>query len=249
VGAQAEGRVQWPAANWVDLFFDLAFAAGIIAITGSYAYNHTVVGGIWFLTVYAVLGCAWVLTNASTAAFTTRLRIFTTGTVVLLVSQMGVVLLLSVAADETEFDRAGLFVVLLAALLCGCLALALRSKRFDVHLPSAVPKLVGVSVIMLISSLVLPPAADVVVWVIAIVALAAAIVPAVRDPEVELTGLTHRLWRADPDHRGRDSGQTCLENRRRLGVVGSGDRIGHGLRDTHHDVVGLLHRARHREAA
>ena len=37
-------------------FFDLAFAAGIIAITGSYAYNHTVVGGIWFLTVYAVLG-------------------------------------------------------------------------------------------------------------------------------------------------------------------------------------------------
>ena len=193
MGAQAEGRVQWPAANWVDLFFDLAFAAGIIAITGTYAYNHSVIGGIWFLTVYAVLGCAWVLTNASTAAFTTRLRIFTTGTVVLLVSQMGVVLLLSVAADETEFDRAGLFVVLLAALLCGCLALALRSKRFDVHLPSAVPKLVGVSVIMLISSLVLPPAADVVVWVIAIVALAAAIVPAVRDPEVEMTALTHRL--------------------------------------------------------
>ena len=185
--------MQWPAANWVDLFFDLAFAAGIIAITGTYAYNHSVIGGIWFLTVYAVLGCAWVLTNASTAAFTTRMRTITTGTVVLLVSQMGIVLLLSVASYETKLDRAGLFVALLAFLLCGCLALVLRSNRFAVDLPSSVPKLVGVSVIMLVFSLVLPPAADVLVWAIAIVALAAATIPAIRDREVEMSSLTHRL--------------------------------------------------------
>jgi low temperature requirement protein LtrA len=177
----------------VDLFFDLAFAAGIIALTSAYAYNHSLSGVLWYLTVYAFLGCAWVLTNASTAAFSTRLRVFTTGTVVLLVSQMAVVLLLSVASDETEFDQAHLFVVLLAILLSGSLVLALRSARFDVHLPSSVPKLICVTVVMLLSSLFLPPAGDVVVWGLAIVALAAAVVPAVRGPEVEMSGLTHRL--------------------------------------------------------
>jgi low temperature requirement protein LtrA len=193
VAQRVEGRLQWPAPNWVDLFFDLAFAAGIIAITSAYAYNHSFGAALWYLTVYAILGSCWVLTSASTGAFTTRTRIFTTGSVALLVFQMAIVLLLAVTAQETGYENADLFVFLLGCMLIGCLALALRGERFDVHLPSSVPKLIGVGLVMLLGSLFLPRPLDIVAWGITIAALAAAAVPAIRDSEVEMVGLTHRL--------------------------------------------------------
>jgi low temperature requirement protein LtrA len=177
----------------VDLFFDLAFAAGIIAITSAYAYNHSFGAALWYLTVYAILGCAWVLTSASTGAFASRARIFTTGSVALVVFQMAIVLLLAITSDETEYENADLFVFLLGCMLVGCLALALRGERFDVHLPPSVPKLIAAALVMLLGSLLLPRPLDIMAWGITIAALAAAAVPAIRDPEVEMAGLTHRL--------------------------------------------------------
>lgn len=64
----ADRGLLWPAPQWLALFYDLAFAAGIIAIAGSYGYDHTFEGAVWFAMTYGIIASAWVLTGGARPA-------------------------------------------------------------------------------------------------------------------------------------------------------------------------------------
>ena len=125
------GLFALPARQWVDLFYDLAVAAGIIALSGAYAYDHSPVGTFWFALAYALLWCTWLLTSSATGSFTAEGAAHSVWSVSLLVAQMGAMLLLAIAATDSVDASAEVFDILLGVALLIVAILAVRARRRD----------------------------------------------------------------------------------------------------------------------
>lgn len=187
----------WPGPQWLALFYDLAFAAGIIAIAGSYGYDHSVLGAVWFATAYGIIASAWLLTGGATGAFSSQPKQATTLVVVVIVIQMAAVLMLSVASGDSIASSSGLFDGLLGLLLATCLVLGWLA-RAGVHvstnaLPARVQWLVVVAGAALVVAWLVPDAPGLIVWLAALGALALAGAMVTLDSAIDVHRLAHRL--------------------------------------------------------
>ena len=183
----------WPAPQWLALFYDLAFAAGVIAIAASYGYDHSLLGAVWFATAYGIIASAWVLTGGATGSFGTQPRPVTTPIIVLIVIQMAAVLMLAVASDDTIATSGGVFDILLAVLLATCLALGWLVRAGTHAMPRKSMILTFAAMLMLAASWLLPDAAGLVTWPLALVALAVAAGLVALDPRIDVHRFAHRL--------------------------------------------------------
>lgn len=183
----------WPAPQWLALFYDLAFAAGIIAIASSYGYDHSLLGAVWFATAYGIIASAWVLTGGATGSFATRQRPVTTPIVVLIVIQMAAVLMLSIASGDTIASSGAVFDGLLAVLLTTCLALGWLARDGAHAMPTRSVVLTVAAVLTLAGSWLLPDAAGLAAWLLALVALAVAAGLVAVDGRIDVHRFAHRL--------------------------------------------------------
>ncbi|MCB9412906.1 MAG: low temperature requirement protein A [Actinobacteria bacterium] len=185
--------VTWPGPQWLALFYDLAFAAGIIALSGSYGYDYSGLGALWFAITYGILASVWLLTGGATGGFTTDQRTITTGIVVLVAVQMTGVLMLALASGDSIAASSGVFDVCLALLLATVLGLAGLARGSSHSVPFRA--LIGVAVAMVTLGLawVLPEPFDLLVWILALAILGLAAASVALDARVDLRRLAHRL--------------------------------------------------------
>lgn len=193
----SRGSFDLPARQWVDLFYDLTVAAGIIAISGSFAYDHSGSGTLWFAVVYGLLWCTWLLTSAATGSLTSASREHTALSVTVLVGQMGVLLLLAITAGDSLPESVELFDLLLGAALLLTLVLWVRSDLRTPPLgklrPGVPTVLTAVGIAVLGVSWFLHSRAGVVMWLIALAAVAAASWSVAVDRGIDIHRLVHRL--------------------------------------------------------
>lgn len=183
----------WPAPQWLALFYDLAFAAGVIAIAASYGYDHSLLGAVWFATAYGIIASAWVLTGAATGSFATQPRPVTTPIIVLIVIQMAAVLMLAVASDDTIATSGGVFDIMLAVLLATCLALGWLVRAGTHAMPRKSMILTFAAMLMLAASWLLPDAVGLVTWPLSLATLAVAAGLVALDPRIDVHRFAHRL--------------------------------------------------------
>ncbi|MEI2819703.1 MAG: low temperature requirement protein A [Marmoricola sp.] len=122
----------WPAPAWVDLFYDLAMAAAVLAISGSYAADYSLAGGLWFAVTYGVLMCFWAFTGVLTGSFTSEPVKQRSWQMVVLVIQMIALLLLAVSAEENIAQAVVIYDALLGLLLISVLVLGLGTGQMGV---------------------------------------------------------------------------------------------------------------------
>ena len=193
----ARGWFDMPARQWVDLFYDLTVAAGIIAISGSFAYDHSRSGTLWFAIVYGLLWCTWLLTSAATGSLAANGQEHTAWSVTALVGQMGVLLLLAISAGDSLEESAELFDILLGAALVLTLALwvraDLRTPRLERRRPSVPTVLTAAGIAALGVSWFLESTAGLIMWLAALAAVAAASWAVASDHGVDTHRLVHRL--------------------------------------------------------
>ncbi|MFM2438008.1 MAG: hypothetical protein RLZ55_825 [Actinomycetota bacterium] len=183
----------WPAPQWLALFYDLAFAAGIIAIAGSYGSDHSPQGALWFAVAYGIIASAWVLAGGATGVFTSRAAPVTTSTVVLMVAQMATIVMLAVASADSIAPASGAFDGLLAVLLATCLALGWLVRQGDGAMPARSQWAVGLAMVLLACAWIVPTWAGLVVWLVALAALAFAAGVVVVDRRIDVHSFAHRL--------------------------------------------------------
>ena len=183
----------WPAPQWLALFYDLAFAAGVIAIAASYGYDHSLLGAVWFATAYGIIASAWVLTGAATGSFATQPRPVTTPIIVLIVIQMAAVLMLAVASDDTIATSGGVFDIMLAVLLATCLALGWLMRAGTHAMPRKSMILTFAAMLMLAASWLLPDAVGLVTWPLSLATLAVAAGLVALDPRIYVHRFAHGL--------------------------------------------------------
>lgn len=187
------GLFALPARQWVDLLYDLAVAAGIIALSGAYAYDHSAVGTIWFALAYALLWCTWLLTSSATGSFTAEGATHTVWSVSLLVVQMGAMLLLAIAASDSLDASAELFDVLLGVALLIVVILAVRARHRGLGGARRIPVLAGLATLTLGGSWFLDSHLSVLVWCLALALVAWAAWAVTSDPRIDHHRLSHRL--------------------------------------------------------
>jgi low temperature requirement protein LtrA len=190
--ASTRPQVERPSRQWVDLFYDLAIAAGIIDLAGAYSRDASPSGAIWLGLAYAVLWCTWLLTSASTGSFEHSPRPHSVPSLVVLVAQMGVILFLAVASGDSTPDADGLFDLLLGLALVACLVLAVPAWRAG-RLSGRVPLLVAVTVVVLAASYLVPDALGLVMWAGVFVVVAAAVWTLASGAELDSHRVLHRL--------------------------------------------------------
>ena len=183
----------WPQPQWLALFYDLAFAAGIIAIAGSYGYDHSFLGAAWFAITYGIIASAWVLTGGATGSFATQQRPVTTPIIVLIVIQMAAVLMLAVASGDTIASSTWVFDMLLAVLLTTCLALGWLARAGAHAMLTRSLVLTGIAILTLAASWLLPDAVGLLSWLLALVALAGAAGLVAVDERIDVHRFAHRL--------------------------------------------------------
>ena len=183
----------WPAPQWLALFYDLAFAAGVVAIASSYGYDHSLEGALWLATVYGIIASAWVLTGGATGSFAARQRPVTTPIMVLIVIQMAAVLMLSIASGDTIASSSDLFDVLLAVLLTTCLALGWLARDGAHAMPTQSLLLTLAAMLILGASWLLPGSMALVAWLLALAALAVAAGGVAVDDRIDMHRFGHRL--------------------------------------------------------
>lgn len=195
--AATRGWFDMPARQWVDLFYDLTVAAGIIAISGTFADDHSGRGMLWFAIVYALLWCTWLLTSAATGSFSSPGQEHTALSVGALVGQMGALLLLAISAGDSLAESEALFDLLLGAALLLTLLLwvraDLRTPRLGRRRPGAPTLLTAMGIAALGISWFLESTASLVLWLAALVAVAAASWAVASDRGVDSHRLVHRL--------------------------------------------------------
>lgn len=186
-------RLALPDRQWVDLFYDLAFAAGIIALSGAYAQDYTALGAVWFAIVYAVLWCTWLLTGSATGSFVRRSPPHTVASLVLLVAQMACLLLLSVTAGDTLAESEIVFDVLLGIILVLAAALALRGHRAALSGQRPAVAHFALALMALAISWRMEGTLSLLLWLSALGILGLAAWSAIRRPGVDPHRLVHRL--------------------------------------------------------
>lgn len=181
-----------PERTWVDLFYDLAFAAGIIALSGSFADDHSGIAVIWYSIAYAMMWCAWLLTGWATGSLTTTQAPHSVASIGLLVTQMAALLLLALVAGDSIVDAEFYFDVLLGAVMVTTLILALRRRRSG-PMRSRVPASVAFACLALALSWYVEGTASLVVWLVALASVALAAWSVASDRETDGHRAAHRL--------------------------------------------------------
>lgn len=196
-GISSSGWFDLPARQWVDLFYDLTVAAGIIAISGAFAYDHSLSGTAWFAIVYGLMWCTWLLTSAATGSLSASGPSHSVLSVSALVGQMGALLLLAISAGDSLEESADLFDILLGAALLITLGLSLR---YDLRVPrqrrwrvSGPTIFTGIGIAALSVSWFLPATSGLLMWLAALAAVAAASWMVASDPGLDTHRLVHRL--------------------------------------------------------
>ena len=181
-----------PERTWVDLFYDLAFAAGIIALSGSFADDHSGIAVIWYSIAYAMMWCAWLLTGWATGSLTTTQAPHSVASIGLLVTQMAALLLLALVAGDSIVDAEFYFDVLLGVVMVTTLILALRRRRSG-PMRWRVPASVAFACLALALSWYVEGTASLVVWLIALASVALAAWSVASDRETDGHRAAHRL--------------------------------------------------------
>ena len=86
-----------PNQSWLELFYDLAFVAAIVVLSSSYSNNKTITHSAWLMIIAGMIWVAWLETTLLTNR-TTLQRIWPRA---LTVAQMGLILVVAIAADDT----------------------------------------------------------------------------------------------------------------------------------------------------
>ena len=181
-----------PERTWVDLFYDLAFAAGIIALSGSFADDHSGIAVIWYSIAYAMMWCAWLLTGWATGSLTTTQAPHSVASIGLLVTQMAALLLLALVAGDSIVDAEFYFDVLLGVVMVTTLILALRRRRSG-PMRWRVPASVAFAGLALALSWYVEGTASLVVWLVALASVALAAWSVASDRETDGHRAAHRL--------------------------------------------------------
>ena len=181
-----------PERTWVDLFYDLAFAAGIIALSGSFADDHSGIAVIWYSIAYAMMWCAWLLTGWATGSLTTTQAPHSVASIGLLVTQMAALLLLALVAGDSIVDAEFYFDVLLGVVMVTTLILALRRRRSG-PMRWRVPASVAFACLALALSWYVEGTASLVVWLVALASVALAAWSVASDRETDGHRAAHRL--------------------------------------------------------
>ena len=181
-----------PERTWVDLFYDLAFAAGIIALSGSFADDHSGIAVIWYSIAYAMMWCAWLLTGWATGSLTTTQAPHSVASIGLLVTQMAALLLLALVAGDSIVGAEFYFDVLLGVVMVTTLILALRRRRSG-PMRWRVPASVAFACLALALSWYVEGTASLVVWLVALASVALAAWSVASDRETDGHRAAHRL--------------------------------------------------------
>ena len=113
-----------PDQSWLELFYDLAFVAAIVVLSSSYSNNKTITHSTWLMLIAGMIWVAWLETTLLTNR-TTLERVWPR---VLTVVQMGLILVVAIAADDTIGNNTELVGPLYAIVLV-TLALQFRAAR------------------------------------------------------------------------------------------------------------------------
>jgi low temperature requirement protein LtrA len=185
--------VIWPAPQWLALFYDLAFAAGIIAIAASYGFERTATGALWLAVTYGILASTWLLTGGATGAFSPEPREVTTGVVLLTVVQMAAVLLLALASGDSIATATWVFDMLLAFLLATVIAQYALAHRRGHAVPTRAMVFVTIAMATLGLTWILPDALGLALWIVALAVLGIAAESVVLSSRIDTHRLAHRL--------------------------------------------------------
>lgn len=193
-GAGAGGpRFAWPAPSWLALFYDLAFAAAVIAVAGAFGQDHSILGTLWFATAYGIMFCGWILTGGATSAFAQADRPVRGPMVILIVVQMAVVLMLGLVSRESISASSALFDSLLAVLLATCIGLGVLNRGVVSASRTRTMVLVAAAMAMLGLAWLLPTLLGLIAWVVALLVLAGAATVVLRDSHLSVHRYVHRL--------------------------------------------------------
>lgn len=113
-----------PDQSWLELFYDLAFVAAIVVLSSSYSNDKTITHSTWLMLIAGMIWVAWLETTLLTNR-TTLQRVWPR---VLTVVQMGLILVVAIAADDTIGNNTELVGPLYAIVLV-TVALQFRSAR------------------------------------------------------------------------------------------------------------------------
>jgi low temperature requirement protein LtrA len=89
-----------PDQSWLELFYDLAFVASIVVLSGTYAEDTSWSGVVWLLLVFSLMWTAWL----STTLLLNRVTVTGTWLRGLMVMQMILILAMALTADYTLKD-------------------------------------------------------------------------------------------------------------------------------------------------
>lgn len=113
-----------PDQSWLELFYDLAFAASIVVLSSTYSSYAGVGGVIWLGLVFSMIWSTWLSTTLMLGAG----LVTTMWTRALLLTQMVLVLSVAITSDYSQQDHSAAVGPLFAAVLV-TLALLYRSAR------------------------------------------------------------------------------------------------------------------------
>jgi low temperature requirement protein LtrA len=179
----------WPAPAWVDLFYDLAMAAAVLAISGSYAADYSLAGGLWFAVTYGVLMCFWAFTGVLTGSFTSEPVKQRSWHMAVLVIQMIALLLLAVSAEENIAQAVVIYDALFGLLLISVLVLGLGTGRMGWRTRIFIVLAIG----CLGASWVLPVGYFLAAWICAVALLGVETVLQISDKRIDGARLRHRF--------------------------------------------------------
>jgi low temperature requirement protein LtrA len=177
-----------PNQSWLELFYDLAFVAAIVVLSSSYSNNKTITHSAWLMIIAGMIWVAWLETTLLTNR-TTLQRIWPRA---LTVAQMGLILVVAIAADDTIGNNTELVGPLYAVVLI-TLTLQFRSARHD--RPDIAPYVAHHAGRTLVAALLFagsPLYGDNWYWIVWVVALGIIIYPG-RSSNVDETLDAHHL--------------------------------------------------------
>ena len=183
---QATTRLRWPASSWHPLFYDLAFVAVVLALSGALSASPTPDMAAWLTVTFATLWLLWFLTTLLESR-----RPVGGVRVTVVTVQMALLLVAAVSADDNLEDNTDLVGLLLgAALVVTLVLMRVGGAWVDARAAAALAvaaALWPLSVLLWFSWAVLVP------WVIALLAMGYAAVRLLRPELPDLHRMTHRL--------------------------------------------------------
>jgi low temperature requirement protein LtrA len=190
---ETPSRLRLPDRQWIDLFYDLAFAAGIIELSGAFAYDHGALGALWFGITYALMWGMWLVTSVVTGSLTSAGPSASPLSLALLVAQMGTVLFLAISAGDSLAESELVFDLLLSLALVISLVLTLRARGTGVARVRRIAPLLAGAVLGLAASWRVDGNISLVIWAGSLILIAVAAWAVAGGEGLDLHRVKHRL--------------------------------------------------------